>query len=333
MIYHNLENSYLFILIPILIGILIFNTHRNKKKLNILINTAMWSSVIDSLSYQRRFWKSVCLVIGLSFIIFTLLRPQYGAKYDLLERKGLDIMIAVDTSFSMNAEDVTPSRFERAKQEIRTLVDNLKGDRIGLTAFSGNAFVHSPLTLDYSAIKLFLEDIHVGMIPRPGTNLKKAIEVSQGAFNQKEKKFKVLVLFTDGEHLEGELEKIAATAKKQGITIYPVGIGAPGGEPIPIKDESGAIIEYKKDKEGEIVLSKLDEETLKQFAEKTGGHYYHSTQNQPVSEKLYRDISQLEKKQLEEKLFKQFKDRYQLFLVIAFLFLLFEFCFPERKHA
>ncbi|NQY74525.1 MAG: VWA domain-containing protein [Candidatus Margulisbacteria bacterium] len=289
--------------------------------------------MVSSLSYTRRFWKCVLLLAAIFWIVLVLLRPQFGTREETVTREGQDILIALDTSLSMNSEDLSPSRFERAKREIATLIDNLKGDRLGLIAFSGKSYVQCPLTLDYSAVKLFLNDMSVGMIPTPGTNMENAIRTAIKSFNTREKKFKVLIIFTDGENLQGNLDKLAQDAKREGVAIYSVGLGSEDGEPIPIRDDEGILLGYKKDKEGTVVISKLNSDLLKQFAQKSNGYYYQARNTNFVSEDLYRDISLLEKKQLEEKMHQRYQDKYQPFLLIALFFLLIECIIPERKKA
>jgi Ca-activated chloride channel family protein len=243
----------------------------------------------------------------------------------------VNIIIAMDVSSSMMAEDIKPNRLEKAKQEVNGLLSRMQGDRVGLVAFAGVAFVQCPLTLDYSAAKMFLDIIDVSLIPQPGTVIGDAIRTSIKAFNQKERKYKVLILLTDGEDHDSDPLSAAEEASKEGIRIYTIGIGSAQGEPIPIRDNRGQVTGFKKDQEGSVVVSKLDEVTLQKIALTTGGKYYHATSGEMELDKIYDEISKMEKKELEGKLMTQYEDRYQYFLFISLIFLTIEFLVSERR--
>jgi Ca-activated chloride channel family protein len=248
-----------------------------------------------------------------------------------VHRRGVDIVAALDTSYSMNTEDVAPNRLEKAKGEIRRLLQRSEGDRIGLVSFSGTAVVQCPLTLDHGAIELFLDAAGAGMVPEPGTSLASAIETATSAFIEKERKYKVLALFTDGEDLEGQVDKAIRKAREAGVIIYAVGVGTPQGKPIPIRDSKGDVIEYRKDPDGRVVISSLDETSLAEIASETGGRYFRATTSENEIEALYNDISGLEKKELESRLFQNFEDRFQYPLALAILFLIGESWISERR--
>jgi Ca-activated chloride channel family protein len=249
----------------------------------------------------------------------------------MVRRKGLDLVIALDTSYSMNAEDVAPSRLEKAKREIRSLIARLKGDRVGLVAFAGTAVLYCPLTLDYGAANLFLDLLDTGVIPEPGTALAPAIETATSAFSATERKYKVLVLFTDGEDLQGDLPAAVEKARDGGVIIYTVGIGTPEGKPIPVRDEKGDIVEYRKDSGGQIVVSRLDERSLAQIAVSAGGRYFRASASENELDAIYDEISKQEKKELESRLFQNFEDRYQYPLALAIAFLVAELWMSERR--
>lgn len=268
---------------------------------------------------------------GHFFLLFSLARPQLGTKLTLMKREGVDIVIALDCSFSMLAEDFKPNRLEKAKQEVKGLIARMQGDRVGLVAFAGVAFVQCPLTIDYSAAQMFLEIMDINLIPQPGTAIGDAIRTSIKAFNQKERKYKVLILLTDGEDHDSDPLKAAEEAAQEGIRIYAIGIGSTQGEPIPLRNEREDVTGYKKDEEGSVVVSKLDEITLQKIALTTGGKYYHATSGEMELDKIYDDISKMEKKELEGKLTVQYEDRYQYFLFISVLLLVAEFLLSERR--
>ena len=191
--FQDIYLSILLILVPIIGVIFYVGFFRKKKLLTIFIDKSMWSSLVPSISYTRRFWKKILLLMALIFVILTLMRPQYGTRYENIQRKGQDILIALDTSSSMSAKDVPSSRFGIAEKEIKGLIENLKGDRVGLMAFSGISRIQCPLTLDYRAVNLFLEDIQVGLVQRPGTNIAKAIDMARQLFKRKSKKYKIVI--------------------------------------------------------------------------------------------------------------------------------------------
>jgi Ca-activated chloride channel family protein len=260
-----------------------------------------------------------------------LANPQIGTKLEEVTRQGVDIIIAVDVSKSMLAEDITPNRLEKAKHAIGRFLDLLEGDRIGLVAFAGMAHVQCPLTLDYSAAKLFLSVIDPALIPQPGTAIGEAIKSATKAFNAQERKHKVLILITDGEDHEADPLEATKEAGQQGVIIYTVGIGSPQGVPIPEYNQAGSQIGFKKDRQGSVVTTKLDIYTLQKIAFETGGKYYLASSSESELDEIYDEITSLEKKELVSKQFSQYEDRFQIFLAIGFLLLVAEILIPERR--
>ncbi|MBT5954067.1 VWA domain-containing protein [bacterium] len=319
------------LIVPVFMILSYVGFHLKKRNLKQLISPALWPKIIPSLSFTRRFWKRAALITAISVLIICIARPQWGVRFEKIERKGLDIFIALDTSLSMSAQDIRPSRFKKAFREIQGLIEALKGDRVGLIAFSGEAFIQSPLTRDYSAARLFLNQMRIGMIPTPGTNLTDAIKIALSSFQKKDSRRKVLIVFSDGEQFAKDPISLAEKAKKQGVIIYTVGIGSGEGEPIPILDAQGNISGYKKDKNGSVVLSKMNESLLKQIATKTTGTYFHSDNSVLVVDELYRAISNLERSDLESEMMQRHEEQYQWFLLLVFLLLLFDSLFFERK--
>jgi Ca-activated chloride channel family protein len=273
------------------------------------------------ISFARQGGKAVIILTGMFFAVLTLSQLQCGTHMEMMKRQGIDLVIAIDVSNSMLAEDIKPNRITKAKQEVRGILDRLAGDRIGLVAFAGEAFIQCPLTLDYSAAEIFLDVIDVGLIPQQGTAIGDAIRKSTEAFERHERQHKVLILLTDGEDHDTEPLKAAEEARKEGVKIYAIGIGSPLGEPIPITDRQGQKAGYLKDNNGEVVVTKLDEITLQKIALTTGGKYYHATPEEMELDKVYEEIDRMEKKELEGKLLMQYEDRFQypLFLAIAFI--------------
>lgn len=284
-----------------------------------------------NVSRKKMRWKVVLIIIVFSIFIFSLANPQIGTRLEEVKRSGIDIFIALDVSKSMLAEDVAPNRIDKAKHQIASFIDQLQGDRVGIIAFAGLAFVQCPLTLDYGAAKLFLNDIEVGDIPQPGTAISEAIKTAMRSFTARELKYKVLVLITDGEDHEEDPVKVATEAAKEGIIIYTIGIGSPQGAPIPEFDQYGRQTGYKKDRNGQIITSKLDVLTLEKIAFETGGKFYISTSGEVELEKILQEISDMEKKELASRKFTQFEDRFQIFLFVALILLIIETLLSERR--
>jgi Ca-activated chloride channel homolog len=312
------------------LGLFFCWSFRNRRrKLEKFIGRPLARRLAEDFSRGKAILKAILLIGFFTFGILAVARPQWGMRLQTIRRHGVDIMAALDTSYSMNAEDVAPNRLEKAKGEIRRLIQKSEEDRIGLIGFAGTAVVQCPLTLDHGAIHLFLDAADTGMLPDPGTSLSSAIDMADSAFIEKERKYKVLVLFTDGEDLEGQLDKAVGKAKEAGVVVYAVGIGTPEGASIPIRDAKGGV-EYRRDPNGAVVRSRLDERSLAEIAAQTGGRYFRATTSENEIQELYNDISGLEKKELESKRMQNNEDQFQYPLAFAAFFLIAEFCISEK---
>jgi Ca-activated chloride channel homolog len=330
---HFARSEYLNLLwiIPALGVFFYFSFRMRRKRLETFIGAPLSAKLSWEFSRPKAILRFLLIIGFFAFAILALARPQWGARLETVRRHGVDIIAALDVSYSMNTEDVAPNRFEKAKSEIRSLLAKSEGDRIGLVNFSGAATIQCPLTLDHGAIDLFLDFAATGMIPEPGTSLASAIETATSAFVAKERKCKVLILFTDGEDLEGQINNAIEKAKEAGVIIYAVGIGSPQGKPIPIRDAKGDVVEYRKDPGGQVVISVLDERSLAEIASQTGGRYFRATTSENEIQELYKDISGLEKKELESRLQQNFEDRFQYPLALAIIFLAAECWLSERR--
>lgn len=310
---------------------------RKEKLVDRFADKALIASIAPSASKIRKTVKMVMIVAAVSLAAYALARPQWGFEWKETKRKGLDMLIAIDVSKSMLATDVKPNRLERSEFGVKDLVKKLNGDRIGLIAFSGTAFLQCPMTIDYNGFLLTLEDLSVSTIPRGGTNIAKAITEAINVFSSKtskalDAKYKVLVIITDGDDLEGDAMKAAKEALDQGIKIYCVGVGTSEGALIPAVNERGER-GWVADKLGNVVKTTLNEELLKNVAVSTGGSYVRAAQSEFGLVLLYdKSISKLEKKDIEAKINKQYTERFQYFLGIALLLLLIEPFISERKR-
>ncbi len=332
MIFGNL--NYLFILwvIPLMVVFYLYAFRKRDKMLALFCGKELVDQLVPDCKKGRRGVRALLIVSGMIFGIVALTQPQWGFHWEEIKRVGVDIVVAIDVSESMLAEDVKPSRLERAKREVYDLIEMLKGDRVGLIAFAGTSFVECPLTLDYGACKMFLDYINTDLIPVPGTDLAGAIRNAIKAFSKKERKSKALILITDGEDNEGESLEAAKDAKKEGTKIFSIGIGREGGAPIPLKDGSGG---FKKDRQGDMVITHLDETTLQKIALETGGSYVRSVSGDMDLDKIYREgIEQhVEQKQLKSSRKRRWEQRFQWFIFCALLLIGIEFFVSERKTA
>jgi Ca-activated chloride channel family protein len=291
----------------------------------------MLKLITPGASIARKILKMVLLGTALLLCVFSLARPQWGYEWQEIKRTGLDILVAIDVSKSMLARDVKPNRLERSKLAVKDLVKKLNGDRIGLIAFAGTAFLQCPLTIDYNGFLLTLDDLNTETIPRPGTSISGAIREAVNTLKGADKKFKVLILITDGEELEGNAMNAASEAAQEGVRIYCVGVGSTDGDLIPAMDERGERA-YLADRSGQVVKTRLNEELLKRIAVATGGSYVHATQGDFGLILLYdKVISRLERQELETKMKKNYKERYQMFLGLAVALIFIESLFSERK--
>ncbi|MBD3384568.1 VWA domain-containing protein [candidate division KSB1 bacterium] len=325
----NVEYFYLLWLLPILVTFFVFVFRAKKRALRRFGNLQLMQKLIENTSRKKQIYKMAILLLALLFIVLSLARPQIGTKLEEIRREGVDIIVAMDVSTSMLAQDIAPSRLAKAKHEVESLINRLRGDRIGLIAFSGVAFVQCPLTLDYGAAKIFLDIMDPDLIPTPGTAIGRAIQKAIDTFEQKERKHKVLVLITDGETHEENALQYAEEAERQGIVIYCVGIGSPQGEPIPLQQGRGS--NFKKDKEGQVVITKLDERTLEKIALQTGGKYFRSTSGEEELEKIYDLIFRMDKKELGSLQYSQFEDRFQYLVIFAIVLLGLDLFITDRK--
>ncbi|MBC8256540.1 MAG: VWA domain-containing protein [Candidatus Marinimicrobia bacterium] len=288
--------------------------------------------LLNRVKYSRIRLRSRLIVLGIIFILLASVGPQIGMKLTELKREGVDIFILLDTSTSMNAVDVKPSRIEKAKYELGRLLNKLEGDRAGLIAFAGSAHLHCPLTEDYSASRLFLNMMDTDIITTQGTDLAAAIQLALDHVENDDEKFKVFVLVSDGEDHQGAAVTLAEQARELGIIIHTLGVGTSAGGPIPIYDENGNRMEFKKNHSGQVVTSTLNESMLDEIARITGGLYIRIENQVNAITPLLNEIDQMEKREFKSHVFSQYEDRYQVFLVIGLILFLTEFLIPTRTQ-
>ncbi|MBK7213521.1 MAG: VWA domain-containing protein [Bacteroidales bacterium] len=320
---------YLLLVIPVMILLYILAGRMKKRAFEKLGEWPLLQKLMPDYSGSRGLLKLILLLIAWVFLVIGLADPQTGSKLEKIKRKGIDIVFTLDVSNSMLAQDIAPNRLERAKQAINRLLDNLENDRVGLVVFAGRSYVQMPLTSDYSAAKLFLANINPGMIPTQGTAIGEAIETSAACFT-KSKQSKAIILITDGENFEDDAVDAAQNAASNGVRVYTIGMGLPEGAPIPIFN-SGVQIGFKKDRTGNTVISRLNDELLKEIASSGKGVYIRANNSQAGIKEVFDQINSLEKVEYDSKIFSDYEDRYQFFLLAALLFLIAEILISEKK--
>ena len=322
---------YLFWVVIFVTIFLVWSAGRRGRILERFAENQLLAEVVPGLSRKRSFWRNIFLVGVFILSVLALARPQWGFEWQEVKRRGLDILMAVDTSRSMLTADVKPNRLERTKLAIKDLLKKLKGDRVGLIAFAGDAFMVCPLTVDYAGFMLSLNDLDTRTVGRGGTNLSRAIEEAIRGYDAAQNDYKAVILITDGDDLEGDALAAARKAKDKGIRVYCVGIGTPEGELIQITNDRGEK-EFLKDNSGNFVKSRLNENLLQQIALTTGGVYARSSGAEFGLDFIYEnELSRLEKHDIEQKMKKHYHERFQIPLAVAFILLLIETCLPTRK--
>lgn len=316
----------LILTIPLLFIAYAVMRRSRRKRIELFGNPDLVNTLIPRASKSRGWIKLSIYSIALFFFSLGLARPQLGAKIKEVETKGVEIMIALDVSNSMLAEDYTPNRLERAKLAISRLVDKMKEDRIGLIVFAGQAFVQLPVTTDYVSAKIFLNNITTGSVPVQGTALADAINTSVKSFSQDSKNSRAIVLITDGENHEDNPVEAASTAKELGIQVYTLGIGSSEGKPIPLPGG-----DFLKDKDGNMVVTKLDDKTLAEVAKAGDGMFVKAGNSDFGLDVLVEKIHNLEKQSYKSVVFEDFDEQYMYFFAIALFFLLIEFMIVDRK--
>ncbi len=313
---------YLWLLLPALAWFLAWTKKRRRQAVEKLGDLALLDRLSLRVSAVRERVKPALVGAALFFLVLALARPQWGRGEQEVFARGVDVFLVLDTSFSMDATDVAPSRMERARYIASQLMGRLQGNRLGLVVFSGTAFVQCPLTLDFAAARIFLDTVATGIVSEPGTNIVQAIEAAKRGFVSRKSTHRVIVLLTDGEQQSGDVLAVAEEARQDGIVIHTVGVGTPGGEPIPVLNERGEVSDYVRDAEGQPVLSRLDEKTLSELALATGGEYFRVSERDEEIEGITSLVMAMEGEDLESQLFTRYRERYYWALAIAIAFLL-----------
>lgn len=318
---------YLLILLPILIAIRMYGLRKRKKQLAKFGDPVLLKRLMPDVSVARREVKFWLMLTAIALLIVMLARPQMGTKINQEQRQGIEVIIALDISNSMKAEDVTPSRLDKSKMLVENLVDNFTNDKVGLTVFAGDAFVQLPITSDYVSAKMFLQNIAPSLIAAQGTNLAEAIELSSKSFTKQDKVGRAIIVITDGEDHEGGATEAAKEAKKNGMRVFVLGVGSPKGSPIP--DGNGG---YMKDNTGHEVMSALNEDMCKQIASAGGGAYIHVDNNNIAQQQLDNEIAKLQKGDILNVTYSEYDEQFQAVGILTILILIIETIILESKN-
>ena len=322
----NIQYLWLLLLVPLFpVAYAIFRKMR-RRRMEKLGDKALMERLMPSWSRSRGWWQVSFFSLGFAFFVIGLSRPLIGAKLKEHETKGAEVVIALDVSNSMLAQDYSPNRLERAKLAIARIVDKLRDDRIGLVVFAGGAYVQLPVTTDYVSAKMFLNSISTESVPVQGTALGEAINTSARSFSAQSEKSRAIIVITDGENHEDDPVGAARNAAEMGIRVFTIGVGSPEGKPIPLKE--GGLL---KDRNGEIVVTRLDEDILKQVAEVGGGAYVRAGNSEFGFNPIIDEIRKMESEKFNSVVFEEYDEQYMYFFAIALAFFVLEGLIGQRK--
>lgn len=319
---------YLLILLPFIAAFYFYSNYRRRKNIRKFGDPELVSLLMPNVSKYRPNVKFWLVWAALTLAIFLLARPQFGSKMETVKKSGVEVVIALDISNSMLAQDVTPSRLEKSKKLVSRLVDDFENDKVGLIVFAGDAFTQLPITSDYISAKMFLESINPSLITTQGTAIGKAIEVAMRSFTPQEGVGRSIVIITDGENHEGGAVEAAKAAAKKGIQVNVLGVGSPDGAPIPAEGSN----DFRKDNSGNVIVTRLNEQMCQEIAKAGNGVYIRVDNSNSAQRALSKEIAKLSKADVESKVYTDFDEQFQAIAWIILLLLLAEMLIMERKN-
>ena len=326
------DHLWTLVTVPLVVALFVWAAWQRHEALRRFGDAPLVARLTAAVSPRRRRWKAALVALGVALVALALAGPRYGTKLREVQREGVDLVIALDVSLSMQAEDVAPSRLDRAKNEIKGLLSELRGDRVGLVLFAGDAFIQCPLTIDYSAVRLFLDVAEPSLIPTPGTDFSAAMRTAVEAFDvhgaMPDERTRVLLIVSDGENHVPEAEAVVERARRAGVTIFTAGVGETEGAPIPVRQ--GARVAYKKDREGRVVTTRLEEDVLRSLAK--NGAYYRVARTSSSLPDLVDDLGRLERTAFGAETFEEHEEKYQWPLALALLLLASERLLDYRRR-
>jgi Ca-activated chloride channel homolog len=325
------EYLWLLALVPVMMAVYAGYIWIRKRSLKEFGDPLLVKELMPGASLNRFHIKFMLLLLGIGLIIVAIAGPQFGSKIREVKRKGIEIMIALDVSNSMLARDIEPNRLERSKQAISRLIDKLENDRLGMIVFAGDAYMQIPITGDYGTAKMFLSGVNTAMVSRQGTAIGSAIELAMKSFSSQEGINKAIVIISDGENHEGDAVDKAREAAEKGINVYTIGIGLPEGVPIPDSDNS-YIKEYRRDKNGNIVTTRLNEQMMMEIAQAGNGKYFRATSGNMGLNDLYTVLNRLEKTEMESKAYSEYEEQFPAIIWIVLGLLVLDLFILERRN-
>lgn len=325
--FENPAFLYLLIIIPVIIVIRLLEMRKRKLKLKKFGDLSLLKQLMPDVSSSRKSLKFWLMIAALALLIVMLARPQMGTKISQEKRKGIEVIISLDISNSMRAEDVVPSRLDKSKMLVENMVDNFTNDKVGLVVFAGDAFIQLPITSDYVSAKMFLQNTDPSLIATQGTDLAGAIELSSKSFTQQDKVGRAILIITDGEDHEGGAIEAAEKARKNGIRVFVLGVGSTKGSPVP--DGNGG---YMKDNSGQEVTSALNEEMCKQVAQAGGGAYIHVDNTSLAQRQLNDELTKLQKGDISSVVYSEYDEQFQAVGILVLILLIIEMLILERKN-
>lgn len=324
----NPDYLYLLLILPVLLAFYIYASILRKKAIKRYGNPELLAELMPEVSRKRQTLKFWLLFAALSFVIIIIAGPQFGSKLETVKRQGVEIMVCLDVSNSMMAEDVSPSRLDKAKQMLSRLTDGLTNDKVGLIVFAGDAFTQLPITSDYISAKMFLSSINPSMVSTQGTAIGSAINLALRSFTPSETSDKAIILITDGENHEDDAVGAAKKAAEKGIHVNIVGMGQPQGAPIPLLGSNN----YLKDREGNVVITHLNEQMCQDIAAAGDGMYVRADNTNSALKALQSEIDRMNKSEIDSKVYSEYDERFQVFAWIALFLLIAEFLTLDRKN-
>lgn len=318
------------LVIPVIIVLFLASQFWKRSAQNKFANKQMIKRLSPNKSLFKPVLKITILCLAFASLVMALVNPKNGSKLETVKREGVDIVFAVDVSKSMLAEDIAPNRIEKSKQLVTQIINNLASDRVGIIAYAGKAFPQLPITTDYASAKMFLQNMNTDMLSSQGTAISEAIELAKTYYDDDEQTNRVLIIISDGEDHSEAAASVAEEASKEGIRIFTIGVGDVKGGPIPIK-RNGIVLNYKKDRQGETVITRLNEETLQSIASEANGAYINGRVTSNVVDEIRDILNKMDKTEFEAKQFADFEDQFQWFLGIGVFLLFLDIFLLERK--
>lgn len=322
------EYLFLLLIVPLLVGLFIYTRIQKKRKLQLFGDPALLASLMPNVSFLRPRFKFYMQLTAVILMIVVMAQPQFGTKEEKQEKKGIEVMIALDVSNSMMAQDIQPARLDKAKMVLSKLIDGMTNDKVGLVVFAGDAYIQLPITADYVSAKMFMSSISPALVPRQGTAIGSAIDLCIKSFGEKSDVSRAIIVITDGENHEDDAVGAAKLAAENGIAVHVVGMGKPEGAPIPVD----GTMSFRKDKEGNVVVSKLNEDMCKSIAAAGSGTYVRADNQNSAYRVVSKELDNLAKSKLDTRIFSDYNEQFQSFALLALILLFFDSFIFDRRN-